>query len=124
MTRHIEVGGLSIAFERTGAGPAVARRTASWDDRSTWGRQIETLADEFTVVAWDAPGAGGFRALQIARGQLVGLSLGASLVLAAFHRHRGLALSLTLVSGYADWLSSLGRDDADQRLARSLEHHG
>ncbi|MBB5785819.1 alpha/beta fold hydrolase [Jiangella mangrovi] len=52
---------------------------------------------------------------------LVGLSFGASLVLAAFHRHRELATSLTLVSGYAGWLGSLGRTEADQRLARSLE---
>ena len=61
------------------------------------------------------------RALRIERAHLVGLSFGGALALAAFHRHRGLALSLTLVSGYAGWVGSLGRDEADQRLARSLE---
>jgi pimeloyl-ACP methyl ester carboxylesterase len=25
---------------------------------TTWRRQLEELSDEFTVVAWDAPGAG------------------------------------------------------------------
>jgi pimeloyl-ACP methyl ester carboxylesterase len=43
------------------------------------------------------------------------------LVLATFHRHRGLASSLTLVSGYAGWIGSLGLADAQERLARSLK---
>jgi pimeloyl-ACP methyl ester carboxylesterase len=61
------------------------------------------------------------RALQLEPAALVGLSFGGALILAAFHRHRGLASSLTLVSGYAGWVGSLGRADAQQRLARSLE---
>ena len=57
---NVEVDGLNIAFERTGAGPAVALAHGFVGDaRSTWASQIETLADEFTVIAWDAPGAGG-----------------------------------------------------------------
>jgi len=109
--------------------------------RSTWGSQIDALADEFTVVAWDAPGAGGsadpperfgmddyadcfaefLRALRIEPAHLVGLSFGGALVLATFHRHRGLASSLALVSGYAGWRGSLGSADAQQWLTRSLE---
>lgn len=139
---HIEVGGLSIAVECAGTGPAVALAHGFVGDAgSTWGSQIEALSDEFTVIAWDAPGAGGsadppedfgmdayadclvgvLRALRVERAHLVGLSFGATLVLAVFHRHRGLASSLTLVSGYAGWLGSLTREEADQRLARSLE---
>ena len=139
---HVEVGGLNIAFERAGTGPAVVLAHGFVGDaRSTWGGQIDALSDEFTVIAWDAPGAGGstdppedfgmdayadcladfLRALRIERAHLVGLSFGGALVLAAFHRHRGLASSLTLVSGYAGWLGSLGTEEADQRLARSLE---
>ena len=138
----VEVGGLNIAFERAGTGPAVVLAHGFVGDaRSTWGSQIDALSDEFTVIAWDAPGAGGstdppedfgmdayadclagfLRALRIERAHLVGLSFGGALVLAAFHRHRGLASSLTLVSGYAGWLGSLGTEEADQRLARSLE---
>jgi pimeloyl-ACP methyl ester carboxylesterase len=139
---HVEVGGLDIAFERAGAGPVVALAHGFVGDaRSTWGSQIDSLSDEFTVIAWDAPGAGGssdppedfgmdayadcladfLRALRIERAHLVGLSFGGALVLAAFHRHRALASSLTLVSGYAGWLGSLGTEEADQRLAGSLE---
>lgn len=139
---HVEVGGLNIAFERAGTGPAVLLAHGFVGDaRSTWGSQIEALSDEFAVIAWDAPGAGGstdppegfgmdayadclagfLGALRVERAHLVGLSFGGALVLAAFRRHRRLASSLTLVSGYAGWLGSLGKEAADQRLARSLE---
>ena len=57
---HVEVGGLTIAFERAGTGPVVVLAHGFVGDaRSTWGSQIEALSDEFTVIAWDAPGAGG-----------------------------------------------------------------
>ena len=139
---HVEVGGLTIAFEREGTGPVlVLAHGFVGDARSTWGSQIEALCDEFSVLAWDAPGAGGsddppedfgmdayadclaglLRALRIERAHLAGLSFGGALVLAAFHRHPGFASSLTLVSGYAGWLGSLGRQQAGERLARSLE---
>ncbi len=110
-------------------------------DSRAWRPQVASLADEFTVVAWDAPGAGGsadppegfgmgdyadcfaafVRILGIAPAHLVGLSFGGALVLATFHRHKSLALSLGLVSGYAGWVGSLGLTAAQQRLARSLE---
>lgn len=139
---HVEVGGLAIAYERAGSGPPVALAHGFvGDGRSTWGAQIDALPEEFTVVAWDAPGAGkspdppegfgmddyadGFatflKALRIAPAHVVGLSFGGALVLATFHRHRGVASSLALVSGYAGWIGSLGSADAQQRLARSLE---
>lgn len=141
MSDEVSVLGLSIAYERVGSGPPVALAHGFVGDaRSTWGSQIEALAADFTVVAWDAPGAGrssdppeGFgmndyadcfaallRTLEIDRAHMVGLSFGGALVLAAFHRHRELASSLALVSGYAGWCGSLGLVEAEQRLARSL----
>ena len=65
--------------------------------------------------------AGFLRALRIEPVHLVGLSFGGALVLATFHRHRGLASSLALVSGYAGWSGSLGPAEAQRRLTRSLE---
>jgi pimeloyl-ACP methyl ester carboxylesterase len=139
---HVEVDGLSIAFERAGTGPAVVLTHGFVGDaHSTWSSQIEALSDEFTVIAWDAPGAGRstdppedfgmdayadclaglLRVLRIERAHLVGVSFGAALVLAAYHRHRRIAMSLSLVSGYAGWVGSLGQDEADKRLTRSLE---
>lgn len=138
---EVTVLGLTITYERAGSGPPVALAHGFVGDaRTTWRRQIDALADEFTVVAWDAPGAGGspdpppgfgmddyadcfaafLRAIRIERAHLVGLSFGGSLVLATFHRHRDLACSLALVSGYAGWRGSFGAEDAEQRLARSL----
>jgi pimeloyl-ACP methyl ester carboxylesterase len=142
---HVEVGGLNIAYTQAGSGPPVALAHGFVGDAtSTWGSQIDALANEFTVVAWDAPGAGGspdppegfgmddyadcftafLRALRIERAHLVGLSFGGALVLATFHRHRDLASSLALVSGYAGWHGSLGAEDAEQRLERSLQASG
>lgn len=139
---RVEVGGLTIAYQRAGTGPPVVLAHGFvGDGPATWGNQLEALADEFCVVAWDAPGAGGsddppegfsmddyadyfaafLRALRIEQAHLVGLSFGGAMVLATFHRHRRLASSLTLIGGYAGWLGSLGPADAQQRLARSLE---
>jgi pimeloyl-ACP methyl ester carboxylesterase len=55
----VEVDGLSIAYERTGSGPPlVLAHGFVGDGVSTWSGQLDGLSDEFTVVAWDAPGAG------------------------------------------------------------------
>ena len=55
----VEVGGLRIAYERVGAGPAVVLLHGYVaDGRTTWRWQLDGLSDEFTVVAWDAPGTG------------------------------------------------------------------
>lgn len=55
----IDVGGLRIGYERAGEGPPlVLLHGYVGDGPTTWRRQLEGLADEFTVIAWDAPGAG------------------------------------------------------------------
>jgi pimeloyl-ACP methyl ester carboxylesterase len=139
---RIEVGGLSIAYEQAGVGPTVALAHGFvGDGQTTWRHQIDKLCDQFTVVAWDGPGAGGssappehfgmdgyadcfaafLRALGIETAQLVGISFGGALVLATFHRHRQLASSLAILNGYAGWHGSLGAAEARSRLARSLE---
>ena len=58
--KHVEVEGLRIAYERAGEEPPlVLLQGFVGDARSTWRRQIDDFSDEFTVVAWDVPGAGG-----------------------------------------------------------------
>ena len=53
----VEVGGFRIAFEREGHGPPLLLLHGFVGDGVvTWRYQLETLSDEFTVVAWDAPG--------------------------------------------------------------------
>lgn len=138
---QLDVDGLIINVELAGTGPAVILTHGFVGDaRSTWSAQLAAMSDEFTVVAWDAPGSGAsspppqhfgmddyadclaglLKALEIRHAHLVGLSFGAALGLATFRRHRPVVTSLTLVSGYAGWVGSLGAEEADQRLARSL----
>ncbi len=56
---HLQVDGLRIAYQRWGDGaPLLLLHGYVGDSRATWHPQIEELSDEFTVVAWDASGAG------------------------------------------------------------------
>jgi len=56
---QVEITGLRIAYERAGEGPPLLLLQGFVGDaRSTWHRQIDNLSDDFTVVAWDVPGAG------------------------------------------------------------------
>src|ERR671911_474797 len=97
-------GGIPGGYERVGDGPPVVLvHGFVGDGPTTWRRQLDALSDEFTVVAWDAPGAGGSSdpplgfgmvdyvdclagfvdALGLDRPNVVGLSFGGSLALAA-----------------------------------------
>ena len=58
MVDEIEVGGFRVAFERRGSGPPLVLLHGWPVDSREWRRQLDGLSDEFTVVAWDAPGAG------------------------------------------------------------------
>lgn len=137
----IDVGGLRIGYERVGDGPAVVLLHGYvGDGPSTWRPQLEGLADEFTVIAWDAPGAGcssdppetlgmagyadclvGFiAALGLERPHVVGLSFGGALALEFVHRHPAVPRSLVLASAYAGWAGSLPPDATEQRLAQAL----
>src|SRR3970040_1785240 len=53
-----EVSGLSVAYERTGDGPALVLLHGFTHDSRAWRPRLESLRDQFTVIAWDAPGAG------------------------------------------------------------------
>ena len=137
----VDVDGLLIAYERAGAGPPlVLLHGYVGDGPTTWGRQLDTLCDDYTVVAWDAPGAGGssdppesfgmagyadclaglVAALGIESAHVAGLSFGGALALELSRRHAAIPMSLVLVSAYAGWHGSLPPDVADQRLRQAL----
>ncbi|MET0883994.1 MAG: alpha/beta hydrolase [Acidimicrobiales bacterium] len=137
----IEVEGLRIAYHRAGDGPPlVLLHGYVGDGPTSWRRQIEALADEFTVVAWDAPGAGGssdppegfgmagyadclagfIAALGLARPHVAGLSFGGALALELCRRHPAVPTTLVLASAYAGWGGSLSAEDTDQRLRQAL----
>lgn len=138
----VDVDGQRVAFERIGRSPTpvVLLHGYVGDGPATWRDQLDALADEYTVVAWDAPGAGGsadppesfgmagyadclagfIAALGLDRPHLMGLSFGGALAIAFASRHPGIARSLALVSGYAGWAGSLPPDVVEQRLAQAL----
>jgi pimeloyl-ACP methyl ester carboxylesterase len=138
---HVEVGGLRIAYERAGSGPPLLLLHGFiGDGRSTWSAQLEGLSDEFTVMAWDAPGAGRsatppesfrsadyadclaefIRTLRIDQPHLVGLSFGGIVALELFRRRSALPQTLVLAGAYAGWAGSLPADAVEERLSRCL----
>jgi pimeloyl-ACP methyl ester carboxylesterase len=137
----VEVDGLDVAYERVGEGPPVVLLHGYVGDGSaTWRRQLDTFADEFTVIAWDAPGAGrssdppesfgiaGYAdclarfvaALDLRRPHVAGLSFGGIVALELCRRHPMVPRSLILASAYAGWAGSLPADVAAQRLRQAL----
>jgi pimeloyl-ACP methyl ester carboxylesterase len=137
----IEVDGLQIAYERAGSGPTlVLLHGYVGDGPTTWRRQLDGLCDEFTMIAWDAPGVGGstdppesfgmagyadclagfIDALRIERPHVVGLSFGGALALGLFGRHPTIPTTLVLASAYAGWAGSLPAAVATQRLRQAL----
>ncbi len=137
----IEVSGLSVAFERRGHGPPVLLLHGFVGNSQEWRHQIDDLSDEFTVVAWDAPGAGRssdppetwrladyadclaafIDALGLVRPHVVGLSFGGALALELYRRHPSLPGSLVLASAYAGWAGSLPDEAIELRLRQTLE---
>jgi pimeloyl-ACP methyl ester carboxylesterase len=138
---HIEIDGLRVAYERAGHGPAlVLLQGYVGDGRTLWRRQTEDLCDEFTVVAWDAPGAGGssdppelfgmagyadclasfVEGLGLGRVHVLGLSFGGALALEFSRRHPAVPMTLVLASAYAGWGGSLPADVAEGRLQQAL----
>jgi pimeloyl-ACP methyl ester carboxylesterase len=137
----VEVDGLQVAYERVGSGPALMLLHGYLGDGpTTWRRQLDGLSDDFTVVAWDAPGAGrssdppeqfgldgyadclaGFlEKLSLATAYVAGLSFGGILALALQRRHSARSSALILASAYAGWAGSLPPEAAEQRLRQAL----
>ncbi len=54
----VRAQGLEIAYERIGEGAAVVFVHGAAEDHRIWQPQLAALADEFTIAAWDQPGAG------------------------------------------------------------------
>jgi pimeloyl-ACP methyl ester carboxylesterase len=137
----VEVGGLRIAYERAGAGPPlVLLQGYVGDGPTTWRRQLDGLCDDFTVIAWDAPGTGGSSdppesfgmagyadclagfvdRLGLGQVHVAGLSFGGALALALAHRHPAVPATLVLASAYAGWRGSLPAEAAEQRLRQAF----
>lgn len=54
----VRVDGIEVAYDRVGRGPPLVLAHGATTDARLFRPQTEDLGDEFTVVAWDEPGAG------------------------------------------------------------------
>jgi pimeloyl-ACP methyl ester carboxylesterase len=138
---QVEVTGLRIAYERAGAGPPLVLLHGGLDDSRSWRRQMPAFAEEFDVIAWDAPGcgrssdppeegyeladyadclAGLMAGLGVERPHVLGLSFGSGLAIELYRRHPGIPRSLILASAYAGWKGSLTPEEVEARLQGAL----
>lgn len=137
---QVEVAGLTVGFRLAGKGPALVLVHGGLGDSRVWRDQLEQLSDDFTVIAWDAPGCGGsadppedydladyadclaafIDALGLDRPHVLGHSFGGGLVLHLGARHPGLPTSLVVVGGYAGWRGSLPAEEVEARLELAL----
>ena len=133
---HVRANGVEIAYERVGAGPPLVLVHGAAEDGRAWRPQLAGLADEFTVVAWDEPGAGrssdvpaGFgltdyarclaaliEALALGPVHLGGLSWGGTVVQELYRHRPDLVATLILVDTYAGWKGSLPEAEVAARV--------
>lgn len=138
---ELTIGDLRIAYERAGEGPPLVLLHGIYGDSRMWRRQLTDLSNEFTVVAWDAPGCGRssdppetfnsrdwadclatfIAALDLERPHVLGLSLGSLFALELYRWHPTVPRSLLLASAYAGWAGSLSPEMVEQRLQRALQ---
>jgi pimeloyl-ACP methyl ester carboxylesterase len=137
---HVVIDGVDVAFEADGSGPPLVLLHGVLQDSRAWRPQFAGLRDEFTIVAWDAPGCGRsadppetwrfpdyadclsalISALSLVAPIVGGLSWGGTLALEHQHRHPGVASALVLVGAYAGWGGSLPPQVCDERLRSCL----
>ncbi len=138
--RVVDVGDMTISFERSGSGPPLVLLHGGLSDHREWERQIVDLSDGFTVVAWDTPGCGGstdppesFRMpdyasclagfieeLGLDRPHVLGLSWGSTLALELYRQRPDIPRTLVLTAAYAGWAGSLPPETAAERLETAL----
>ena len=133
----VRANGLEIAYERVGEGPPLVFVHGAAEDGRVWQPQLAALADEFTVVAWDEPGAGRssdlpadfgladyahclaalIEALALGPAHVAGLSWGGTVVQELYRHHPELVATLILIDTYAGWKGSLPEEEVRARVA-------
>ena len=140
MQLSVDVDGLEIAYRSVGDGFPIVLLHGFLCDSRCWRTQLENLADQFRVVAWDAPGAGkspdppdGFTiidwercllgfldALDIDRAIILGLSWGGLLAQELYRSHPARVAALILCDTYAGWKGSMPAAACEKRLERCM----
>jgi pimeloyl-ACP methyl ester carboxylesterase len=65
--RRVSVGGKSLSWREAGAGPILVLLHGIGSGSASWLFQLEALAKDFRVIAWDAPGYGDSDAFSLDR---------------------------------------------------------
>ncbi|MEU9731411.1 alpha/beta hydrolase [Streptomyces sp. NPDC048002] len=132
----VQVNGMEIGYDRVGDGPPVVFLHGAAYDARSWRPQLDDLADEFTVVAWDEPGAGRssdlpksfgpadyahclaavVQSLRLGPAHIAGLSWGGTLALEFYRQHADLVRTLILADTYAGWKGSLPAQEVRARV--------
>jgi pimeloyl-ACP methyl ester carboxylesterase len=134
--RRVRAAGLDVAYDRAGEGPPLVLVHGAGGDAREWRPQMTGLADDFTVIAWDEPGAGrssdvpadfGLAGYATALAALVetlgapahlcGLSWGGTVTLELYRRRPELVATLVLADTYAGWKGSLPEHELHARVA-------
>ncbi len=133
----VRANGLEIAYERVGEGPPLVFVHGAAEDGRVWRAQLAALAGEFTVVAWDEPGAGRstdvpadfgladyanclaalIETLALGPAHVAGLSWGGTVVQELYRHHHALVSTLILIDTYAGWKGSLPEEEVRARVA-------
>jgi pimeloyl-ACP methyl ester carboxylesterase len=133
----VSANGVEVAYERVWQGPPLVLVHEAGGDGRLWQPQLAKLADEFTVVAWDEPGAGRssglpghfgladyahclaavIEALELGPAYVVGISWGGTVVLELYRHHPALVAKLNLADTYAGWKGSLAEPEVRARVA-------
>jgi pimeloyl-ACP methyl ester carboxylesterase len=125
-----------VAYDRAGEGPVLVLVHGGAGDAREWRPQMTGLAGDFTVIAWDEPGAGrssdvpadfGLTGYATALAELVetigapahicGLSWGGTVALELYRRRPELVRTLVLADTYAGWKGSLPEHEVRERVA-------
>ena len=134
--RRVRAAGLDVAYDRAGSGPPLVLVHGAAGDAREWRPQIADLSGDFTVIAWDEPGAGrssdvpadfGLAGYAAALAGLVetlgapahvcGLSWGGTVTLELYRRRPELVATLVLADTYAGWKGSLPEHELRARVA-------
>ena len=144
----VRANGLEIAYERVGEGPPLVLVHGAAVDSRVWRPQLAALADEFTVIAWDEPGAGRssdvpaafaladyanclaalIDSLDLGPAHVAGLSWGGTVALELYRQHPELVATLIFVDTYAGWKGSLpaaevrARVDGVRQMLAAADH--
>ncbi len=138
------IKGFSVAYTAEGRGDTLVLLHGFTQDSRIWQQQIESLSKEFTVIAWDAPGAGQsadppdnfnisnwanclatlLDSGNINQAHILGLSWGGLLAQEFYHLYPSSVLSLILADTYAGWAGSLSDSIAKVRLESCIHDSG